>query len=498
METYFVNIDNLVSLKLGLQYGWGSLLVTTVSTTCLYWMLIFCNAEMSAAMPFTGGPSMFATAAFGSLAGSIVGYAYVVEFLLMGSAVLVTLGDAWCSLTETSHDIVPVWWLVSLLLLTVLHTDKKLFFNSSVLLTIEGILVIIVYVAACISPLMQLPSYNNALLSDPSTGLFDKDRLLLDSFIPLGLPGVLTCLPFPFWFYMGIEMLPLCAEETLKMDKSGPRGLIYSLATMTFLAILTVLVVPALPPGIPAITPSTEPFADTLVASYGLTHQHPAIKAFQFFSLLAFLGSMNCAIYGYSRHLYALSRGGHLPAWISITHPKTKAPIRATLLGNAVVFLLALVTKYSWDTKLYQFLLNGSILYALMSYLGDFLCYIFLYKKMPNLNRPYRSPLGISGAVLGLLISLATLAGCLVHQELFLISSWVFLIMVILIIPYYFVFVRHWLVMSPEKIFICAQIQAKSGRASHYKNAQPQPNPISHLSNPVQSNLSREPQRSIA
>ena len=43
-------------------------------------------------------------------------------------------------------------------------------------------------------------------------------------FLPLGLTGVLACLPFAVWLFLAIEQLPLAAEESLDPQRDMPQG----------------------------------------------------------------------------------------------------------------------------------------------------------------------------------------------------------------------------------------------------------------------------------
>ena len=54
-------------------------------------------------------------------------------------------------------------------------------------------------------------------------------------------------------------------------------------------------------------------------------------------------------------------------------------------------------------------LLNMAVFGAMISYAFQGLSFILLRKKMPNIERPYRSPLGIPGAAATVVIALVTL-----------------------------------------------------------------------------------------
>ena len=43
-------------------------------------------------------------------------------------------------------------------------------------------------------------------------------------FLPFGAIGILFALPFAIWFFLGIEELPLAAEESHRPDEGHPEG----------------------------------------------------------------------------------------------------------------------------------------------------------------------------------------------------------------------------------------------------------------------------------
>lgn len=52
------------------------------------------------------------------------------------------------------------------------------------------------------------------------------------TFLPFGVLGILYALPFAIWFFLGIEELPLAAEESHNPSKDIPRAGIWGLITL--------------------------------------------------------------------------------------------------------------------------------------------------------------------------------------------------------------------------------------------------------------------------
>jgi ethanolamine permease len=97
-------------------------------------------------------------------------------------------------------------------------------------------------------------------------------------------------------------------------------------------------------------------------------------------------------------------------------------------------------------------LLNMAVFGAMLSYIAQAVSFILLRRNQPNIERPFRSPLGIPGAIVTIIIAVVTLVYQL-QQELFLKGViWVILWCVVGII-YFAIIGRNKLILSPEEEF---------------------------------------------
>ena len=67
--------------------GWGGMLIATLVIGLMYVLMIYSIAEMSAAMPHTGGAYSFARSAMGPWGGFITGFAETVEYVITTAVV---------------------------------------------------------------------------------------------------------------------------------------------------------------------------------------------------------------------------------------------------------------------------------------------------------------------------------------------------------------------------------------------------------------------------
>ena len=61
--------------------------------------------------------------------------------------------------------------------------------------------------------------------------------------------SALVELPFALWLYLGIEQLPLAAEESHDPKRDMPRGILYGLVTLIAVSFLTVVLSVGIAPG---------------------------------------------------------------------------------------------------------------------------------------------------------------------------------------------------------------------------------------------------------
>ena len=275
--------------------------------------------------------------------------------------------------------------------------------------------------------------------------------------LPKGWSGVFLALPFAIWFYLAIEQLPLAAEETHDVVRDMPRALILGIITLLALSVFTLVLNTGIGGGALAIQSSDAPLGDGFKAIFGSGGMTLVLTLVALTGLIA---SFHTIIYAYGRVLFALSRAGYFPRWISRTS-KRKTPHRALILGAAIGLACALVLHFlgketndageKVDTAVGGALLNMAVFGAVLSYAMVMFSYIRLRITRPELERPYRSPLGIPGAAVGALLSIAAL-GATIYREDFRPGIYGVAAFLVLGMVYYLLYSRHRLVaQAPEE-----------------------------------------------
>jgi ethanolamine permease len=88
----------------------------------------------------------------------------------------------------------------------------------------------------------------------------------------------------------------------------------------------------------------------------------------------------------------------------------------------------------------------------MLSYIAQAASFIILRRKLPNIERPFRSPVGVPGAVVTIIIAVVTLSYQLQDPNFFKGVIWV-IVWCAAGIVYFGLVGRHKLILSPEEEF---------------------------------------------
>ncbi len=424
--------------------GFGGMLAATAIITVMYAGLCFSIAEMSPALPHTGGAYSFARTAMGPWGAYVTGLAENMEYVLTPAVIVVAIGSYLGAIFGTPDAWEPLWWLLAygvFVGLNVWGVETSFKFTVLVTFLALGILVVFFLGAAPHLPL------THALDIAPSPGE--------SAWLPRGAGGVLGALPFAIWFYLAIEELPLAAEEAHDPVRDMPRGILYGLLTLVVFAFGTLLVSSALPPGAAALSESEEPLFEGFRTILG---DGAGAKVLALVAVTGLAASFHAIVFAYGRQIYSLSRAGYFPRWLSVTHPTRKTPHVALVVGAALGFGAALCIKLAGsDYPVGAVLLNMAVFGAVISYVLQMLSYVLLRVRVPRLRRPYKSPLGIAGAIVALLIALVTLVTLFLSDPDYATAVYGAAIWYAAGLVYFAVYARKKLVYSPEEEFAASQ-----------------------------------------
>jgi ethanolamine permease len=232
-----------------------------------------------------------------------------------------------------------------------------------------------------------------------------------------------------------------------------PRATMWGLWTLVITAMGVLFLNTGVGGGAEGIRVSGEPLLDGFRAVLG---NDTSAAVLGLFALTGLIASFHTIIYAYGRNIYSLSRAGYFPHWMSVTHGKRKTPHVALLLGAVVGYALAWVLDSQYSGTAGAALLSMAVFGAVISYFMQMVSFIRLRSKMPNITRPYRSPVGVFGAGLAAVIALVSLVALFLNDA-YLPGVYGVAIWFVLGLLYFGLSGRNKLVLSPEEEFAMTQ-----------------------------------------
>jgi ethanolamine permease len=434
-----LGVSNVISgdfsgWNLGLaQGGFGGLAVAFSAMGLMYLCMVFGLAELSASLPVAGAGYGFARRALGKLGGFITGTAILMEYTLAPAAISVFIAG-YIEALGLFPGLSPVVIIgASFVLFVVVHLigageALKIMFA----VTAIAVVALIAFIAGML-PHFDVANLTNIAVTEGGNGWF-----------PFGFSGVLAALPFGIWLFLAVEGVPLAAEEAKDPKKDVPKGIIAAIAVLFVTGISVLLLAPG-GAGADLIGSSGAPLPDALNAVGA-----GGIAVFvNYAGLAGLVASFFGVVFAYSRQLFALSRAGYLPRFLSVTN-KRHTPTLALIVPGAIGFFAAAIL-FNGDILIDIAVFGAAISYVLMN-----LSHIVLRIKEPNLERPYKTPGGIVTTSIALVLSLVAVVATFFVD---MVAAGVAAAILLAFALYFLVYSsKHLVANAPEEEFALLEI----------------------------------------
>ncbi|GHF52467.1 ethanolamine permease [Streptomyces morookaense] len=370
--------------------GFGGLAAAAALMGVMYTCMVFALAELAAILPTAGGGYGFARRALGPWGGFLTGTAILIEYVLAPAAISIFIGDYVASLHL--FGLTSGWpvYLACFAVFIGIHlwgVGEALRFSFVV--TGIAVAALLVFAAGAFT------HFDAGRLNDIPV---DHSALGASSWLPFGVLGIWAAFPFGMWFFLGVEGVPLAAEETKDPARTLPKAMATSMGILLLLALLT-FVAAGGAGGADAIKDAGNPLVTALQPD---GHATALSRIVNYAGLAGLVASFFSLIYAGSRQLFALSRAGYLPRFLSLTS-RRKAPWLGLLVPGTLGFALAAATG-DGARMLNVAVFGATISYALMS-----LSHIVLRRREPGLARPYRTPGGTATSTVAFVLACSAL-----------------------------------------------------------------------------------------
>ncbi len=386
--------------------GWGGFLIAALVVVLMYVAMIESISEMASAMPHTGGAYSFARAAMGPWGGFVTGLAETIEYVMTTAVVIYFSGqyadaivDQLFGVSLDAAGLSWLWWVILYAVFVVLNASgAETSFRFALVVSVISVAILVAFaIIALASGSVDLGRLFDIAPADGGS-----------TFLPLGVGAILFAMPFAMWLFLGIEELPLAAEEAHDPERDIPRAGRAGMATLIVTGAIVVLLNPAVL-GSAAIGDSGEPLLDGFRAI--LPGNLAAVLSA--FALIGLLASVQGIMFAYGRNMYSLSRAGYYPKVLSLTGAR-QTPWIALLVGAVIGFVSLFIVQYGGEAA-GSVVLNIAVWGAVLSYLSQMVSYVLLRRRHPEADRPHVSPFGVPGAVFAGVMALAIFIGVLAN-----------------------------------------------------------------------------------
>ena len=316
-------------------------------------------AELATGMPTSGGDYFFVSRSLGPALGAVSGVGIWLSLTVAIAFYLYGLGEY----LSQFLPVTPFWGALSggvlLTALNAIGAKESGRIQVAVVLTLLGILGLFV-----------------------GFGAFHVEGENLAPFLPFGTEPILGTTALVFVSFLGFVKIAAVAEEVEDPGRNLPRALIGSVALVTLLYVLIVLVIAGV-----FSQRTIGAVRDPLTAAAREMMGGPGAGIIIFAGLLATLSSANASIMASSRINLAMARDRLVPGWFSAIHEKLLTPHRAILATGLLALCFLLVESLEDLAKIASSL-------QLYSYAALNVGCVVLRASGPDWYRPsYRTPL---------------------------------------------------------------------------------------------------------
>lgn len=355
-------------------------------------------AELATMIPASGSAYTYSYASMGELVAWLVGWALILEYSVVCSAVAVGWSGYAVGFLQGMGIELPALLkagpaaggLVNLPAVVIIAgVTGMLLVGIRESANVNAFLVVVKIIALAIFVALALPAF---------------DAANFEPFSPYGFAasvdasgadrGVMSAAAIIFFAFYGFDAVSTAAEETKDPGRNLSIGIIGSMLVCTLIYMtVAAAAVGALP--FTEFATSGEPLAHILrVLGHG-----GAAAAIAAAAVIALPTVILAFMYGQSRIFFVMARDGLLPKRFGVVNARSGAPVAMTILTGVVCASIAGVLPLSTIAEL----ANAGTLCA---FIATAAALMILRVREPNRARPFKAPLGFAVAILAI-------AGCL-------------------------------------------------------------------------------------
>ncbi|UCE27489.1 MAG: amino acid permease [Candidatus Coatesbacteria bacterium] len=348
----------------------------------LFTALSYC--ELSSSIPIAGGGYTYVHEGIGGITAFITGWALIFGMIVSCALYAIGFAEHFGPLLSLglpyvfNYAVLAAGIIVVLMAVNVIGTKESGHVQN--FFTIGKVLILVVFVVLCFS-------------------FVDWGRMdTVGEFFPFGYLPVLATTSLIYISFFGFEQISDASEDIKNPEKNVPRAILLALTIPTIIYVFVVLVSVGIL-DVKTLGESSAPLAviaGKVLKEYGLVFVLIA-------GVLSTISALNAAVLTTSRLIYAVSRDGFMPAFLSQIGSRFRTPHFAVVLAAGCAIVFAVMGEIKSVAQLTNFCLLFSVIIVNLSV-------IILRKRQPKLRRPFKLPFHPVIPVLGIVFNIAMMA----------------------------------------------------------------------------------------
>ncbi len=345
---------------------------------------MFSIAEISSALPKSGGAYFFLDRSLGPIIGTIGGLGTYFALMLKTAFAIIGIGAYAAIFWEIPVKTVAIIATLFFMALNLVGAKKTSAFQKVFVIFLVAIL--ITFIVDGFLSIFRMETIKQHSIGKQFTPFFTN-----------GMEGLFTTIGFVFVSYLGLTKIASVAEEIKKPERNIPLGMILSLIVTGLIYGLGVFIMVAV------INPTDfandmAPAATAAKHIFNWLPDDAGAILMSIAALAAFASTGNAGLLSASRYPFAMGRDKLFPAVFSRIGRKG-SPVIAILLTTALIIFFILVLSEEGIVKL------ASTFQLLIFIFVNFSVIVFRKSKIESYDPGYMSPLFPFMQIAGIVIS---------------------------------------------------------------------------------------------
>ena len=336
-------------------------------------VIILCFCEVGSRFSDTGGPYLYARAAFGPVVGFEVGWliwiARLTAFAANCNLLIGYLSFFWPAAGAGAPRVIVITFIVTLIALVNIAGVRNAAIVSN-FFTVGKLIPLVFFIAV---GLFFLQPENYTLGAAPGYGAFSASCLVL------------------IYAFSGFEMAIIPAGEARDPRRNAPFAL---LTAVLIVAVLYMLIQVVSIGTLPELAGSKRPLADAATTFLGAAGG-AIISAG---ALVSIAGNLNVILLAGSRLPFAMAERSELPEFIGLVHRRFHTPHVSISITAAVMLALTLSGTFVYAATI-------SAIARLLTYAATCAALPVLRRKETELPALFRAPAGVALSIFALLLA---------------------------------------------------------------------------------------------